>query len=196
MSNEQRLDERPNGLAKSGIGQWTRNQYPTRGRNMNDPRELFLHELGDILYAERTLVKALPKMAQEATDSNLATAFEKHLGETEQHVTNIEKAFEMVGETAKAEKCPGIEGIKKEHDEFVRNEEPSTDVLDMFLTGAAARTEHYEIAAYTGLITMAKALGETDAAKLLGDNLKDEKAALEMVTTISEKLASKIPANA
>jgi ferritin-like metal-binding protein YciE len=163
---------------------------------MNDPRELFLHELGDILYAERTLVKALPKLAQEATESSLAEAFEKHLGETERHVTNIEKAFEMVGETAKAEKCPGIEGIKKEHDEFVTNEEPSRDVLDMFLTGAAARTEHYEIAAYTGLITMAKALGETDAAKLLGENLKDEKAALEMVTTISEKLASKIPANA
>ena len=86
---------------------------------MNDPRELFLHELGDILYAERTLVKALPKLAQEATESSLATAFEKHLGETERHVTNIEKAFETVGETAKAEKCPGIEGIKKEHDEFV-----------------------------------------------------------------------------
>ena len=66
----------------------------------------------------------------------------------------------------------------------------------MFLTGAAARTEHYEIAAYTGLITMAEALGETDAAKLLGENLKQEKAALETVTTISEKLASKIPANA
>ena len=158
---------------------------------MNDPRELFLHELGDILYAERTLGKALPKLAQEATD-----AFEKHLSETEQHVTNIEKAFEMVGEPAKAEKCPGIDGIKKEHDQFVTNEEPSTDVLDMFLTGAAARTEHYEMAAYTGLITMAKALGETDAANLLGENLKQEKAALETVTTISEKLAGKIPASA
>jgi ferritin-like metal-binding protein YciE len=163
---------------------------------MNDPRELFLHELGDILYAERTLVKALPELAQEATDSTLRDAFEKHLGETKQHVANIEKAFEMVGEPAKAEKCPGIDGIKKEHDEFVTNEEPSTDVLDMFLTGAAARTEHYEMAAYTGLITMAKALGETDAANLLGENLKQEKAALETVTTISEKLAGKIPATA
>jgi ferritin-like metal-binding protein YciE len=66
----------------------------------------------------------------------------------------------------------------------------------MFLTGAAARTEHYEIAAYTGLITMAEALGQTDAARLLDENLKDEKAALEMVTTISEQLAGKIPANA
>jgi ferritin-like metal-binding protein YciE len=163
---------------------------------MDDPRELFLHELGDILYAEHTLVKALPNMAKEATESSLADAFKKHLAETEQHVANVEKAFEMVGKTAKPEKCPGIEGLKKEHDEFVTNEEPSTDVLDMFLTGAAARTEHYEIAAYTGLITMAKALGETDAAKLLGENLKQEKAALETVTTISEKLASKIPAHA
>lgn len=155
-----------------------------------------MHELGDILYAERTLVKALPKMAQEATESSLRDSFEKHLGETKQHVTNIEKAFELVGEPVKAEKCPGIEGLKKEHDEFVTNEDPSTDVLDMFLTGAAARTEHYEIAAYTGLITMAKALGETDAAHLLGENLKQEKAALETVTTISEKLAGKIPATA
>jgi ferritin-like metal-binding protein YciE len=66
----------------------------------------------------------------------------------------------------------------------------------MFLTGAAARTEHYEMAAYTGLITIAKALGETDAANLLGENLKQERAALETVTTISEKLAGKIPASA
>jgi len=163
---------------------------------VNDPRELFMHELGDILYAERTLVKVLPKLAQEATDSTLRDAFEKHLGETEQHVTNIEKAFEMVGESAKAEKCPGIDGIKKEHDEFVSKEDPSTDVLDMFLTGAAARTEHYEIAAYTGLITTAKALGENDVAKLLDENLTQEKAALEKVTTISKTLAGTIPANA
>jgi ferritin-like metal-binding protein YciE len=155
-----------------------------------------MHELGDILYAERTLVKVLPKLAQEATDSTLRDAFEMHLGETEQHVTNIEKAFEMVGESAKAEKCPGIDGIKKEHDEFVSKEDPSTDVLDMFLTGAAARTEHYEIAAYTGLITTAKALGENDVAKLLDENLTQEKAALEKVTTISKTLAGTIPANA
>jgi ferritin-like metal-binding protein YciE len=163
---------------------------------MEDPRELFLHELGDILYAERTLVKALPKLAQEATDSTLAEAIKHHLAETEKHVGNVEKVFELVGETAKAEKCPGIDGIKKEHDEFVSKEQPSSDVLDMFLTGAAARTEHYEIAAYTGLITMADALGETEASKLLGENLKQEEAALKKVTSISEKLAGKIPAHA
>ncbi len=139
---------------------------------MKEPRELFMHELGDILYAERTLVKTLPKLAEEATDKSLATAFQDHLTETKQHVANVEAAFEAIGEKPKAEKCPGIEGLKTEHDEFVKDESPSPDVMDMFLTGAGARTEHYEIAAYTGLVTMADALGEKDAAKLLRTNLR------------------------
>jgi ferritin-like metal-binding protein YciE len=78
----------------------------------------------------------------------------------------------------------------------VSQERPRRDVLDLFLTGAAARTEHYEIAAYTGLVTMAKALGEDAAATLLAENLRQEKAALETVTIISQKLAYKIPTNA
>ena len=102
---------------------------------MTDPRDLFLHELGDILYAENVLVKALPKLAQEASDDELRAGFEAHLEETKQHVENVEKAFAALGEKAKAEKCPGIEGIKKEHDEFMKEEQPSNDVADLFLTG-------------------------------------------------------------
>ena len=120
---------------------------------------------------------------------SLATAFEDHLTETKQHVANVEAAFEAIGEKPKAEKCPGIEGLKTEHDEFVKDEDPSSDVLDMFLTGAGARTEHYEIAAYTGLVTMADALGEKDAAKLLRANLEQETAALDKLTTISRRSA-------
>ena len=145
---------------------------------MNDPRELFLHELGDVLYAERTLVKALPKLQEEASDEELAKGFADHLEETRQHVKNVEQAFEALGEQAKAEKCPGIEGIKQEHDDFVANESPSQEVLDAFLTGAGARTEHYEIAAYEGLVTMADAMGEDEVAKLLSENLEEEKTAL------------------
>jgi ferritin-like metal-binding protein YciE len=163
---------------------------------VKDPRELFVHELGDILYAERKLVKTLPKLAQEATDSELTSALEKHLAETEQHVTNVEAAFEAIGEKPKAEKCPGIDGIAKEHDEFVASEKPSGDVLDMFLTGAAARTEHYEIAAYSGLITMADGLRENKAATLLRKNLEQEQAALETVSSIAETLATASPASA
>ena len=156
---------------------------------MSDPRELFLHELGDVLYAERTLVKALPKLQEEASDDELRMGFEQHLEETRQHVKNIEQAFEALGEKPTAEKCPGIEGIKKEHDDFVAKESPSQEVLDSFLTGAGARTEHYEIAAYEGLITTAEALGENDVVKLLNENLQHEKKALETMKSVGKRLA-------
>jgi ferritin-like metal-binding protein YciE len=156
---------------------------------MSEPRELFLHELGDVLYAERTLVKILPKLQEEASDAELALGFEEHLDETRQHVKNVERAFEKLGEKPIAEKCPGIEGIKQEHDDFVAKESPSQDVLDSFLTGAGARTEHYEIAAYEGLVTMAEAMGETEVVELLTDNLEQEMTALEKLKTIGKRLA-------
>lgn len=158
-------------------------------QTMSDPRELFLHELGDVLYAEQTLVKALPRLNEEASDEELAKGFADHLEETRQHVENVKLAFEELGEPAKAEKCPGIEGIKKEHDEFVANESPSPEVLDAFLTGAGARTEHYEIAAYEGLITMADAMGEAKVSELLTENLEQEKKALTTMKTIGKRLA-------
>ena len=156
---------------------------------MSDPRDLFLHELGDILYAEQTLVKALPKLQEEASDDELAQGFGEHLEETRQHVKNVEQAFEELGQPVKAEKCPGIEGIKREHDDFVANESPTPEVLDAFLTGAGARTEHYEIAAYEGLLTMAEAMGEDKVAKLLSENLEQEKVALTKMQTIGKRLA-------
>jgi ferritin-like metal-binding protein YciE len=156
---------------------------------MRDPRELFLHELGDVLYAERTLVKSLPKLQEEASDQELALGFEEHLDETRQHVKNVERAFETLGEKPAAEKCPGIDGIKQEHDDFVAKESPSQDVLDAFLTGAGARTEHYEIAAYEGLVTMAKAMGETEVVELLTQNLEQEQTALKKLKTVGKRLA-------
>jgi len=156
---------------------------------MSDPRELFLHELGDVLYAERTLLKALPTLQEEASDEELALGFEEHLEETRQHVKNVERAFEQLGEKPTAEKCPGIDGIKKEHDDFVAKESPSQDVLDSFLTGAGSRTEHYEIAAYEGLVTMAEAMGESEVVELLTENLDQEKVALEKLQKIGKRLA-------
>lgn len=155
---------------------------------MTEPRELFLHELGDILYAENVLVKALPKLAKEATDPELAKAFESHLAETKQHVANVEQVFKQLGAKAKAEPCIGIEGIKAEHDEFMKQENPSKEITDLFLTGAAARVEHYEIAAYEALVGMAKALGETKSATLLNKNLKQETEALRKMTSVGKRL--------
>jgi ferritin-like metal-binding protein YciE len=156
---------------------------------MTDPRDLFLHELGDVLYVEKTLVKTLPKLQKEASDKELATSFRDHLAETRLHVTNVEKAFRALGEKPKAERCPGIEGIKQEHDDFVEDESPSAEVLDSFLTGAGARTEHYEIAAYEGLIATARAMGEREVASLLTENLAQEKEALKVMKAVGKRLA-------
>jgi len=150
--------------------------------------ELFKHELQDMYYAEKALTKTLPQLAQETTDSELKRAFQSHLKETEKHVSNLEKVFKQMGEPAKAQPCPGIEGIKKEHDEFVEENGQRGEVLDAFLTGAAARAEHYEIAGYTGLVSKARALGERDAVELLQQNLKQEKEALKKVETISKRI--------
>jgi len=156
---------------------------------MSEPRELLLHELGDILYAENLLVKVLPQLSREASDRELKQGFDRHLRETKQQVENVKKAFKALGAPAKAEQCPGIEGIKREHDEFVKEEQPAADVLNAFLTGAASRTEHYEIAAYTGAITMARAMGEKQVVTLLERNLKQEKETLRKVETIGRRLA-------
>ena len=152
------------------------------------PEQLFVHELQDIYYAEKTLATTLPKLAEEASDSELSRAFTAHQKETEKHVANLEKVFSALGKSAQAHPCPGIDGIKKEHDEFMKENDPSTKMRDAFLTGAAARAEHYEIAAYTGLVNQARALGEREAVELLQTNLRQEKEALKKVETISKRL--------
>ena len=87
---------------------------------VTSPQQLFEHELKDMYYAEMALTKVLPKLANEASDGELSRAFTSHLKETEKHVSNLEKVFTKIGKTAQATPCPGIEGIKKEHDEFVQ----------------------------------------------------------------------------
>ena len=163
---------------------------------VTSPEQLFEHELQDMYYAEKTLTKVLPKLAEEASDRELSRAFTSHLKQTEGHVANIEKVFRSIGKTPQATPCPGIEGIKKEHDEFVSNESPSPEVLNAFLTGAGARTEHYEIAAYEGLITMAEAMGEDEVARLLNENLAQEQNALRKIQTIGKRLAQQGAATA
>jgi ferritin-like metal-binding protein YciE len=155
---------------------------------MREPRELLVHELGDILYAETMLVKALPTMASESTDPELKAGFEQHLEETREHVETVKQAFEALGEPARAEQCPAIDGIRDEHDEFIHEEQPAPNVRDIFLTGSGSRAEHYEIAAYTGLISMARGLGERECARLLSKNLKEEQAALASLTAVGKRL--------
>ena len=157
--------------------------------DITTPRDLFLHELGDILYVEKGLAgETLPKLIDEVDDKEFQQGLERHLEETRRHVTNVEKVFELFGEEAEVEPCVGFEGLKKEHEQLI--EESSSDLVDLIDLGAAARTENYEIAAYESLRRMAKAMGEDKAVDLLDKNLKDEKEALREVEKIATRLSN------
>jgi ferritin-like metal-binding protein YciE len=136
--------------------------------------ELLKHELGDLLYAEKTILKGIKKMSREVKDPAMLERMQQHHVETEQQIKNIEAAFESMGEKAKAQKCPGILGLMTEHDEFKSDEEPSKAMLEAFDLGTALRIEHYEIAAYTTSIAIAKALGLSECGRLLTANLAQE----------------------
>ena len=150
-------------------------------------KNLFLHELGDIMYVERALsTEVLPKLISEVQDDELRSSLEQHLTETKRHLENVEKVFEELGETPHEEECIGFEGLKAEHEKLLS--ESSPDLVDSIDLGAAARTECYEIAAYESLRRMAKAMGEERAVGLLDKNLEDEKEALRTV----EKIATRV----
>jgi ferritin-like metal-binding protein YciE len=156
---------------------------------ITNPRELFLHELGDILYVERALAnEVLPKLISEVQDTEFKEALEQHLEQTRGHMANLKKVFEEFGEAPHAEECIGFEGLKAEHDKLV--EDSSPELIDSVDLGAAARTENYEIAAYEGLRRMAKAMGEDRAVDLLDANLKEEKEALRLVEKISTRVSN------
>jgi ferritin-like metal-binding protein YciE len=155
------------------------------------PRELFLHELGDILYVEQQLKDdVLPMLINEVQLGEFRKALEKHLEETRGHVTNLEQVFDLMGERPTAEKCMGFEGLEKEHEELVGK--VAADLQEGVHAGAVARTEHYEIAAYSGLIEKARALGEQDAVTLFEENLKQERDALRKAESIEKTLRDEL----
>jgi ferritin-like metal-binding protein YciE len=156
---------------------------------LSEPRQLFLHKLGDVLTAEKTIVQMLPRLQQEAKDEKLSQGFKKHLDQSRKHVENVEKVFREFGAQPEARPSPGIEGIKREHDQSVG--EVSPKVADLFAAGAATSSEHYEIASYEGLITMAKALGKPQAARLLETNMKQDQKMLTETKAIVRRLSNK-----
>ena len=160
---------------------------------LTTPRDLFLHELGDILDVERKLVgEVLPKLIGEVQDEKFRKGLQKHLEETKGHITNVEQVFDELGEQPKVEECIGFEGLRREQEKLVG--EASEDLVDLVNTGAAARTEHYEIASYSGLIEMARALGEQNAVALLDENLKNEKQTLREVESVEKTLRDQLKA--
>jgi ferritin-like metal-binding protein YciE len=151
-----------------------------------DLKELFLDTLKDIYYAEKQILKALPKMAKAARSQDLQAAFEKHHDETEGHVERLEQVFELLGKPARAKKCDAIEGIIEEGKEIIE-EYADTPALDAGLLAAAQAVEHYEISRYGTLKAWAMKLNMSEAAKLFDQTLSEEKKTDDALTRIAEK---------
>ncbi|MDR6764355.1 ferritin-like metal-binding protein YciE [Flavobacterium sp. 2755] len=145
-------------------------------------RELFTDSLKDIYWAEKALLKALPKMAKNATSQNLITAINEHLAVTQEQVSRLEEVFKSVGEKAAAKKCDAMEGLIKEG-ESIMEETEKGPVRDAGIIAASQKIEHYEIASYGTLAAFAATLGEDDAVLLLEKTLAEEKQA---DTTLTE----------
>jgi ferritin-like metal-binding protein YciE len=150
-------------------------------------KELYVDELKDIYSGETQLVKALPKLAKAASNEDLKAGFEEHLEQTKGHVERLEQIFEQLGESPKGKKCVGMEGLVKEGAEAI-DEDYEDDVKDAALIGAAQRVEHYEIAAYGTVRTLAQLLGESEHVSLLEETLEEEKATDEKLTEIAGEL--------
>ena len=154
-------------------------------RDIKTMDDLFVHQLQDIYYAEKQLLKALPKMAGKATEPALKQGFEEHQKQTEVHVQRLEQVFKMHGAEVKAVTCPAIDGIIKEADETA-GEIADKRVLDAALINAAQAAEHYEIVRYGSLIAWARQLGRNDCAAVLQKTLDEEKQTDAKLTSLAE----------
>jgi ferritin-like metal-binding protein YciE len=149
-------------------------------------QEFFIESLKDIYWAEKRLTKALPKLQKAATTQELKAAIEEHLSQTQEHVSRIEEAFQMMGKKAQAKKCEAMEGLVKEGESILEETEKGSMTRDAGIISAAQKVEHYEIATYGTLVTLAKTMGEEDVAQLLAQTLEEEKQTDETLTSIAE----------
>jgi ferritin-like metal-binding protein YciE len=172
----------------TATAQKTQKDTPQQSENGNDSRleEFFHDELKDIYWAEKHLLKVLPKMAKAATATELKDAFTKHLEVTQGHVQRLEQVFEIIGQKPQAKKCEAMAGITKEGDEIIADTEKGTSTRDVGLIFAGQKVEHYEIATYGGLTQLAKTLGYNDAADILNTTLSEEKEADQGLSGIAE----------
>lgn len=147
--------------------------------------DLFVHTVKDIYFAERQILKALPKMVKAADSKELAKVFESHLEETKEQVVRLENVFKLLGKKPEGEECPAIEGIIEEAEELM-DEIKDPDTRDAAMIAAAQAVEHYEITRYGTLVSWAKLLDLPDAAKLLSATLKEEHAADSKLNKLAE----------
>jgi ferritin-like metal-binding protein YciE len=152
---------------------------------MKTMEDLFYALLQDVYFAEKQLVKTLPKMAKATTNEKLKKAFTDHLKQTEGHVDRLDQAFEMLDKRAKAKRCDAIMGLIAEGEEVI-SEAKDEDVKDAGVLAAAQAVEHYEIARYGTLCAWAKLIGKSNIGRLLHKTLEEEKAADQLLGSIAD----------
>ena len=153
-------------------------------------KTLFTDELKDILWAEKHLLKALPKMAKGATSDELRSSIENHIVETQNQITRLEQVFEMLGQKATGKKCDAMEGLVEEGKSMMEDTDEGSLTRDAAIISASQKIEHYEIASYGTLRTLANTLGLTEAASLLEDTLEEEKNTDVKLTQIAESFVN------
>ena len=149
--------------------------------------EKFMYDsLKDMYWAEKHLLKALPKLSKAATSEELKAALDEHVDVTQEHVSRLDEVFELMGKKAQAKKCEAMEGLTKEAESIVEETEAGTSTRDVGIILAAQKVEHYEIATYGGLAQLAKTMGLSEVHDLLGQTLQEEKETDENLTAIAE----------
>lgn len=148
--------------------------------------ELFVDEIKDIYWAEKKLVKTLPKMQKAATSAELKSAIGDHLEQTKEHVARLEQVFGLLEEKVQAKKCDAMEGLTTEGESIVEDTEAGTSTRDVGIILASQKIEHYEIATYGALKQIATVLGLDEVAEILGTTLEEEKQADALLTSVAE----------
>lgn len=148
--------------------------------------DFFVDAVKDLYWAEKHLIKALPKMQEAATTEELKSAIEEHIAQTEEQVVRLERVFEILGKKAQAKKCEAMEGLVKEGETVIEETEEGSITRDVGIIASAQKVEHYEIAAYGTLVQLAITMGQTEVAEILNETLEEEKQTDANLTSIAE----------
>jgi ferritin-like metal-binding protein YciE len=158
--------------------------------SVETPTELFVHKLGAALTMEETNLELLEKLQDEASDPKLKKDLQHHHQETRQQIQNLRRIFDALGEQVEKQSSPGIDGLKKEGEQMIKDVDDS--LVDSVILGGVIETEHHEIAVYDGLIIKAEQMSDDDIVALLQENLEQEEAALDKAVKAAEQSAKQL----
>jgi ferritin-like metal-binding protein YciE len=154
---------------------------------MQTARELFLHELRDMLDAEHRILEILSEQREESSNTSLQDAFQAHHKQTERQIERLEQCFELIGSEAEQTECAGVKGLCEERESMIR-EDPTADILDVFNVASAIKVERYEISSYESLIRLAEQIKQSKIVRLLQRNLTEEEQTLGKMTTLAARI--------